>query len=173
MTEALRAMVHYAFSTMDLSRMKAPVCPKTLHRAVFWKNVAINTKVSHRPISKLMAVGGPTSYMLPYARIGVGGQQWAWHDYLNTIGAKLQRDLVGSRIGAPPFPRRTGLCRRASWPLEGSGGICRASKIDRGRERACQTVPHSPRGDYSLWWWNRFGGWSACRNRAGLPDLIP
>ena len=57
--------------------------------------------------------------MLPYARIGVGGQQWAWHEYLFTSGSKLLRDRVRCRIGASSFPRRTGLCRRAPWPLEG------------------------------------------------------
>ena len=33
--------------------------------------------------------------MLPYARIGVGGQQWAWHEYIFTSGSKLLRDRVG------------------------------------------------------------------------------
>ena len=66
-------------------------------------------------------------------------------------------DRVGCRIGAPPFPVEPGYVEDLV-AAGRSGGICRASKIDRGRERACQTVLHSPRGDYSLWWWNGFGG---------------
>ena len=79
--KALRAMVHHAFSTMGLSRIKRLFTRKRCLRGVLEK-CGYKYEGVARPIFKLMAVGVHTSYMLPYERIGVGGQQWAWQIYL-------------------------------------------------------------------------------------------
>ena len=46
MSEAITALVHYAFNTLDISRIESACLPENILLERYWKNVDLNMKVA-------------------------------------------------------------------------------------------------------------------------------
>ena len=77
MREAVVALIHYAFTRLDLSRIESACLPETPPPVVFWRNAAINMRGSRKAICRSMGAGAIMCFTPICAVTAVAAPKWA------------------------------------------------------------------------------------------------